>query len=238
MPRQTEWASRHTGFPRRRRPSDGTSGLRSGGKVAPLLVAPDVQKRIAMSTLMPESNHRTSSLADAPVRSKSARQSFSPDEAGRLATMFSPIARGVRSMRRRLRRVRDHRWTVTAVAVVVSAFLVFHFSLTGLYLLPLNPVKLTFGRYLSAYVDTLFTQNWHLFAPDPVNSSHSVIGKCRTGDVESAWLDVTHGIVERLKSNPVPGPLSSALHLQQTVIRAYLLGYSVTGCGTDFLQWK
>ena len=175
---------------------------------------------------MPETNHRTSSLADAPVRSESARQSFSLDEAGRLATMFSPIARGVRSMRRRLRRVRDHRWTVTAVTVVVSAFLVFHFSLTGLYLLPLNPVKLAFGRYLSAYVDPLFTQNWHLFAPDPVNSSFSVIGKCRTGDAESAWLDVTHGTVERLKSNPVPGPLSSALHLQTTLIRAYLLGSS------------
>ncbi len=140
--------------------------------------------------------------------------------------MSSPTAGRVRRIRRRLLRARDHRWTVTAVAVVLPALLVFHFFLTGLYLLPLNPVKLAFGRHLSAYVDRLFYQNWHLFAPDPINSSHSVIGKCRSGDVESAWLDVTHGVIERLKSNPVPGPLSSALHLQQTVIRAYLLGSS------------
>lgn len=175
---------------------------------------------------MPEPNHRTSSLVDAPLRSESARPSFSPDDPGGLPTMFSRVPRGTPSMRRRLHYLREHPCTVTVVTVVVSTLFLFHFSMVGLYLLPLNPAKLAFGAHLSTYVDTLFYQNWHLFAPDPVSSSHSVIGKCKTGDVESTRLDVTHGIVARLQSNPAPGPLSSALHLQQTVIRAYLLGSS------------
>ncbi len=121
------------------------------------------------------------------------------------AARLVALSRGVGSARRRLHRAKDHRSTVIAVALSISATLVFHFFMTGLYLLPLNPVKLAFGPHLSGYIDTLFSQNWHLFAPDPINTSHSLIGKCRAGDVESDWLDVTHGTIERLKSNPRPG---------------------------------
>ena len=165
------------------------------------------------------------SPASDPVRAESARRPSSP-EGGRLVVTFSAITGGVRRAGHRLRRVRDHRWTVAAVAVVVSVVFVFHFFMIGLYLLPLNPVKLEFSRYLVVYVDPFFYQDWHLFAPDPINSSQSVIGKCRVGDVESGWFDVTHGIVERLEESPVASALSSVLHLQQNLIRAYLLGSS------------
>ena len=170
---------------------------------------------------MPESEGPAASPASGPITDESARPPSSPK--GRyLTAIFSAIARGVR-------RVRDNRWTVAAVAVVVSVVFVFHFSMIGLYLLPLNPVKLAFNPYLVAYVDSLFYQNWHLFGPDPINSSQSVIGKCRTDGVESDWFDITHSIVERLEENPIASALSSVLHLQQNLIRAYLFGSAEAG---------
>ena len=164
---------------------------------------------------MPEFRHRTASPAS---------RLLIGDKGPHLAVIFSAVARGVRRMFGRLRRARDHRWTAAAVTAVVSVVFVFHFSMIGLYLLPLNPVKLAFSPYLVAYVDSLFYQNWHLFAPDPINTSQSVIGKCRTDGVESHWFDMTHGIVERLEQNPTASALSSVLHLQQNLIRAYLYG--------------
>ena len=164
------------------------------------------------------------SLASAAICAESARRQSSP-EGGCLAVL-SAFAGGVRRARHRVRRVRDHRWIVAAVAAVVSVVFVFHFSMIGLYLLPLNPVKLAFNRYLVVYVDPLFYQNWHLFAPDPINSNQSVIGMCRADDVESDWFDITHGVIERLKDSPIASALSSVLHLQQNLIRAYLFGSS------------
>ena len=139
---------------------------------------------------------------------------------------LSAIARGARHISGRVRRVRDHRWTVAAVAVVVSVAFVFHFAAIGFYLLPLNPVKLAWNPLLASYVNPLFYQNWHLFAPDPINSSQSVIGKCRAGDVESDWFDITQGIIERLEEDPISSALSSVLHLQQNLILAYIQGSS------------
>lgn len=128
-----------------------------------------------------------------------------------------------------VRRVKEHSWTVAAVGVVVSVVFLFHFAMTGLYLLPLNPVKLTWNPYLMRYVDPFFYQNWHLFAPDPVDSSQSVIGKCRVGDVESDWFDITQGVVDGLEEDPIASALSSVLHLQQNLIRSYLFGSYDTG---------
>lgn len=165
------------------------------------------------------------SPASEAICAESVRRPASP-EGGRVAVTFSAIAGGLRRARHRMRRVREHRWTVATVAVVVSVVFVFHFSMIGLYLLPLNPVKLKLGRYLGVYVDPFFYQDWHLFAPDPIDSSQSVIGKCRVGSVESGWFDVTHGTIERLEQKPIASALSSVLNLQQNLIRAYLLGSS------------
>lgn len=78
---------------------------------------------------------------------------------------------------------------------------VFHFLVTAIYLTPLNPIKLKLDSLVNAWMLPLFRQNWHLFAPNPLSSNHSLIVKCRIGETTSDWLDITSGILNRYYEN-------------------------------------
>ncbi len=86
------------------------------------------------------------------------------------------------------------------MAIMALSFIV-HFTVTAIYLTPLNPVKLRLYQHLQAWIHPLFPQNWHLFAPDPVSSSHSLVTKCRSGTIESEWIDVTNAVLDRYYEN-------------------------------------
>ena len=129
---------------------------------------------------------------------------------------------------KRWRGVLDHRLTVAVVAGVVALVFTLHFAMIALHLSPFNPVKLALNPYLALYVNPLFVQNWHLFAPNPVATSMSLLGKCQAGGVESGWLDLTQGLTDRLGKAALFGAASSLptlLFFQLNLSRAYLYGF-------------
>ena len=111
---------------------------------------------------------------------------------------------------------------VAASCVAATAFL-FHFVVTCVYLAPLNPVRLHFSAPIQAYMGTFFQQNWHLFAPDPVSSNLSLLGKCRVAEQESSWLDITAATLAPVHANRL-SPFSAHAHLQLNVLRMYTWG--------------
>ena len=82
-----------------------------------------------------------------------------------------------------------------AVASVVAAVLVAHFTVTLLYLTPLNPIKARFLDRVNGYMSPYFTQTWELFGPNPNGRMKDVWISCRLGDgptaTETAWYDIT-----------------------------------------------
>ncbi len=67
----------------------------------------------------------------------------------------------------------DWRWT--ARRLVISAFLVFHLSLTALWVLPNCPIKLRFFDPASHYMLPLgLWQYWGMFAPDPPRENYTL----------------------------------------------------------------
>lgn len=71
-----------------------------------------------------------------------------------------------------------------------------HFALTLLYLMPANPVGLRVRPAVSAYMDPFFTQNWALFAPDPIVDTRELLVSCRIRDghggaTDTAWANIT-----------------------------------------------
>lgn len=122
------------------------------------------------------------------------------------------------------RSVLNHRSTAIAVALTACATLAIHFSVLAVYLSPLNPLKLALDDEVMQYVNPLFTQNWHLFAPTPVNTSLSLLGKCREQDVESEWLDITHGTLKQLRAKPFLQSHAYLAALQQNIMRSYVYG--------------
>ena len=123
------------------------------------------------------------------------------------------------------RAIGDRRMAV-AVSIVAPVAFVCHFLVIGVHLTPLNRVKLDVNPWMMGYVNPLFAQNWHLFAPDPVDSNLSLIGKCRNNAGESEWFDITYGILEGLEKRRFGSSLSAMAFLQLNLSRAYLHGFS------------
>ena len=61
-------------------------------------------------------------------------------------------------------------------------WLIFHFSLTLLWVLPLSPLRMKADPIVRATIGSFFPQNWSLFAPNPVSSTESLLARCLTED--------------------------------------------------------
>jgi hypothetical protein len=82
------------------------------------------------------------------------------------------------------------------VAGGLVAALVVHFGFTLLYLMPANPIGLRVRPVVSGYVDPFFTQNWALFAPDPIVDTRELLVSCRHpdgrgGSTDTPWANIT-----------------------------------------------
>jgi hypothetical protein len=97
-----------------------------------------------------------------------------------------------------------------AFPAILAGFLVFHFSVTCLYLTPLNPIKVALLPYVSAYIEPIFQQRWELFAPNPIVDTRMLLIACRVKDEqgvieERPWSNMTasfRALKERYRLTP------------------------------------
>ncbi|AMK71077.1 MULTISPECIES: DUF5819 family protein [Bacillus] len=92
------------------------------------------------------------------------------------------------------------------LVLFLSLLVVFHTIIMIMYNLPLNPVNFKHEKLISTYMNPLFTQNWQLFAPDPVSTNNNII--CRgvftnnKGQKEyTEWIDITESYNADIKNN-------------------------------------
>jgi hypothetical protein len=62
--------------------------------------------------------------------------------------------------------------------------------------MPLNPIVLQTAPVVGGYMAPWFAQDWHLFAPNPINETRILLVACRFKQangttVETAWADVS-----------------------------------------------
>lgn len=78
------------------------------------------------------------------------------------------------------------KWLIRLLAIL----LIFgHLSLTALHLLPKNPISVRIGAVTSFYINSFFSQNWQLFAPEPGSSSTKFFYRCFYFDKWGGVLD-------------------------------------------------
>ncbi|SIT78530.1 DUF5819 family protein [Microbacterium sp. RU33B] len=86
--------------------------------------------------------------------------------------------------------------------------LALHFGITFLHVAPLNPLSQQFSALVSTWTSPFFTQNWELFAPDPVSRDTGVLVTGSIGGEEiGRYLDLSTPMLERKLHNPVPDNL-------------------------------
>ncbi|MCY9456846.1 DUF5819 family protein [Bacillus inaquosorum] len=88
------------------------------------------------------------------------------------------------------------------VPILLSGILIFHFMIVILNVMPMNPISNKYKKDISEYMEPIFVQNWHLFAPDPV--SHNEIIQVKVGferESKSDWIDITTPMIEEMHKN-------------------------------------
>ena len=65
--------------------------------------------------------------------------------------------------------------------------LVVHFGFTFLHVSPVNPAKVQFERWVTAWTQPVFEQNWKLFAPDPIAVDQGVLPQNPQADPREYW---------------------------------------------------
>ncbi|SDY46103.1 DUF5819 family protein [Thermoactinomyces sp. DSM 45892] len=87
----------------------------------------------------------------------------------------------------------------------LGAFVV-HFALTALYVSPSNPLKVKYSQVVNGYMEPLFTQNWKLFAPDPVTSDNTFYVRVKIKETDgqekiTGWFDITSDLFKKNQEN-------------------------------------
>lgn len=105
-------------------------------------------------------------------------------------------------------KLRFKRLALHVLPPALLAVLVGHFTMTLLYLMPVNPIKLRVERVVGGYIEPFFAQNWSLFAPDPLVDTRDLLVSCRVAAPEARetpWMNVT-APVRKLKQESILSP--------------------------------
>ena len=98
--------------------------------------------------------------------------------------------------------------------------LVVHFGFTFLHVSPVNPAKVQFERWVTAWTQPVFEQNWKLFAPDPIAVDQGVLVRYQDSAGVGEFRDITTPYLLEKHHNLLP-------------TRS---GYQLSGVVTRFLE--
>ncbi|MFD3515943.1 DUF5819 family protein [Streptomyces sp. NPDC058657] len=92
----------------------------------------------------------------------------------------------------------SHIKTRRAALIVGAALLGAYFSVAAFSQMPLNPVKLRYYDRINTVMQPYLSQNWMLFAPDPLSDERGILARVRCNDGHvTDFYNVTRPYVER-----------------------------------------
>lgn len=91
-------------------------------------------------------------------------------------------------------------------SLFLSLVLIGHFAITFIYLSPTNSFRSKHWSKITAYMSPYFSQNWYLFAPNPVNQHQNLQIRLKYQDnegkiVQTKWKDLTKPMIDKLQLN-------------------------------------
>lgn len=88
------------------------------------------------------------------------------------------------------------KYSSSLLIVLMTCIFIFHFAITLFYNFPLNPISNQYNLQIQNYMNPLFTQNWKLFAPNPVSANNMLYIRGNYTDEygeikQTNWIDAT-----------------------------------------------
>lgn len=103
---------------------------------------------------------------------------------------------------------------IAGCCLVLGAY---HISSTVLFLSPSSPLKAAVPSYFYQYIPKFFSQDWHLFSPDPSIVTKKLLVRCSDKDKKwSPWFDPMTRLLEKAYSNPI-GPYGKLVYVYSNI---------------------
>ncbi|HFK1409239.1 DUF5819 family protein [Bacillus thuringiensis] len=82
--------------------------------------------------------------------------------------------------------------------IFLSIAVMVHFCLILFHVMPKNPISNEMSPVVNKYVNPLFTQNWHLFSPNPLVRNDIIYMQIKFKDSPSLseWFDITTPMIK------------------------------------------
>jgi hypothetical protein len=95
-----------------------------------------------------------------------------------------------------------HRRIQRAALLAGAALLGAHFSIAAFSQAPLSPAKIRLHAVITGYLEPYFTQNWSLFAPEPVKNDEGIVARAQCADgAVTDYYDVTGPLIEETQGD-------------------------------------
>jgi hypothetical protein len=109
--------------------------------------------------------------------------------------------------------------TVTVIAVALT-----HLAATFLYNAPANPISVRYANQVRWWMEPLFSQNWRLFAPDPISENLRIEARASLvpDGRATGWVDLSAQDEAAVRGDPAPS------HLTESSLRNAWLQYAAT----------
>lgn len=101
---------------------------------------------------------------------------------------------------------RINQYIYNGFRLITILFFFNHFLLTIIYVFPMNPIKIRLQPLLDRTIGTVFSQNWSLFAPNPVGQDYILlIQPLKTEDktqlIGTKWFNLSSPFWSRFHDN-------------------------------------
>jgi hypothetical protein len=128
-------------------------------------------------------------------------------------------------------------WLVLSLSGLLSLLLLGHFAMTFLYLSPSNPFRYKHWAHIQNYMSPYFSQNWYLFAPNPVNQHQNLQIRIKLltpegKTVQTKWKDLSTPMIRKLQKNRF-SPQQRVYEYQSTAMHTYVYGEKADQKGAE-----
>jgi len=91
--------------------------------------------------------------------------------------------------------------SVFAAACIPLVLFCIHIVSTVLYNIPENPMTVAYMPVVNRYMEPLFSQNWHLFAPEPATRMVKLWYRVKINNRWQRWQDPMEPVLEKHRHN-------------------------------------
>lgn len=129
-------------------------------------------------------------------------------------------------------------WVRVLALIYCSAWLVFHFACTALYLAPAGELKARTFDFVQSYIDPRFEQQWALFAPDPHGKTRYLLAECKVQPREGEpYTTPPYDLSQRLYASTWRTRLGPDFRLQRAYLSTMLF-FDTESDSIDILRYR